>query len=611
MIPKFVKELDYAEYFATSKYCVVDLETTNIERGSALIPDNRIVGWVLFDNARGRVYRSYSERNADSIRELLDHLSRMELLVAHNAKFELQWLQRHGLKPGSILVWDTMLAQYVIAGNRSWDLSLEGTAKHYGLGSKESYVSKLIHGGICPSEIPPKRLMDYCEQDVALTTQVFKKQRELMYDEEYRHLLGVLFTRSLTCMCLSDIEFSGLYIDSDEVGRLYHEEAARSRAILAELDSITGGMNPKSPKQVAEFLYDKLGFNELTDASGEPLRTSAGGRKTDEATIVSLRPSNNRQRAFSKLFLSYIPVKKRFETLTKLHECANNERIVKANFNQCVSRTHRLTSSGRNYKIQFQNIDRDFKRLFVPRKAGYLMCEADAPQLEFRVAAFLGQDHVAFRDIDNHADVHRYTASVLLKKPEAEISKAERTGAKSYTFKPLYGGNSGTEDQKRYFRAFKEKYSGINKTQVGWTHKVLKEKKLQIPSGLTFYWPDCKIDPRTGYITHTTEIFNYPVQSLATADIIPISLVYLWYRLMGHDATIVNTVHDSIVCEVREDLRDFWEEQVKLAFTSDTYNYLKQVYGIKFNVTLGVGYNIGNYWGDGKEELYEQRPGEE
>ena len=83
-----------------------------------------------------------------------------------------------------------------------------------------------------------------------------------------------------------------------------------------------------------------------------------------------------------------------------------------AQFNQCVTKTHRLSSSGikRTFShlqddkgkditksVQFQNFSRQFKPLFVPRKKGWLMGEADGSQLEFRVAAFLGQCPVADR----------------------------------------------------------------------------------------------------------------------------------------------------------------------------------------------------------------------
>jgi DNA polymerase I-like protein with 3'-5' exonuclease and polymerase domains len=257
--------------------------------------------------------------------------------------------------------------------------------------------------------------------------------------------------------------------------------------------------------------------------------------------------------------------------------------------------------------VQFQNIDRLFKRLFVQRSKDYYIGEADAPQLEFRTAGFLGQDPQAIADIEAHADVHRFTASVLNKKPEAKVTKNERTLAKPYTFKPLYGGSSGTPDEKRYYEAFKKKYKAINNVQRGWTNHVLRTKNLELASGLVFYWPDCKIDPRSGYIHHTTEIFNYPVQSLATAEIIPISLVYLWFRLRGHKSFIINTVHDSMVCEVHKDEVGLWQDAVRHAFTGDVYTYLRKIYGIEFNVTLGVSYHHGEYWGDGEEELYEEK----
>ena len=56
------------------------------------------------------------------------------------------------------------------------------------------------------------------------------------------------------------------------------------------------------------------------------------------------------------------------------------------------------------------------------------------------------------KDIENGVDVHQYTADII---------GVSRQQAKGHTFKPLYGGMSGTEDEKRYYAAFKEKYKGI------------------------------------------------------------------------------------------------------------------------------------------------------
>jgi DNA polymerase I-like protein with 3'-5' exonuclease and polymerase domains len=123
----------------------------------------------------------------------------------------------------------------------------------------------MIEAGICPSEIPEKRLLDYCQRDVELTDRVFNDQRTIM---EGTRLLPVVFTRCITCIVLADIERHGLNLNREAVEEEYAKTLAQSREILGKIDDFTGGINPKSPKQVGEFLYDNLGFKEIEDFRG-------------------------------------------------------------------------------------------------------------------------------------------------------------------------------------------------------------------------------------------------------------------------------------------------------------------------------------------------------
>jgi DNA polymerase I-like protein with 3'-5' exonuclease and polymerase domains len=97
------------------------------------------------------------------------------------------------------------------------------------------------------------------------------------------------------------------------------------------------------------------------------------------------------------------------------------------------------------------------------------MAEPDGSQLEWRVAAFLSQDPVAIKGIEEDEDVHSFTASKLFNKTIQEVLenvKACKAGkkdswrqlAKPNTFKPVYGGSKGTPGEERYFAAFREKY---------------------------------------------------------------------------------------------------------------------------------------------------------
>jgi DNA polymerase I-like protein with 3'-5' exonuclease and polymerase domains len=137
--------------------------------------------------------------------------------------------------------------------------------------------------------------------------------------------------------------------------------------------------------------------------------------------------------------------------------------------------------------------------------------------------------------------------------------------------------------------------------------QAVDTKRQVTPWGLTYYWPFAKRSSN-GSVNCETQCDNYPIQALATAEIVPIAAVYLWHRIAEFDlrARMVNMVHDSVPCEVHpDDVADF-TEQVKAAFTQDVYEYLRRVYGMDFEqVPLGVGLKIGPNWGTGPEQSWD------
>ena len=67
------------------------------------------------------------------------------------------------------------------------------------------------------------------------------------------------------------------------------------------------------------------------------------------------------------------------------------------------------------------------KKVFVSRWEGGEILEADFAQLEFRTAAFLSQDEVAKKEIEDGFDVHSYTASVISNAGENFSARSEST----------------------------------------------------------------------------------------------------------------------------------------------------------------------------------------
>lgn len=627
VLPKFLSNLD-PKIYESNNYIVLDWETTNLDIGFAGNPANRIVlaTWMLGKGHRlygllrqagvcrlGEV--NYKLGNEFEQGELVEAIRTADFIVAHFAKFELQWLTRCGVDISRILPWDTVLGEYVLAGNRRKPFDLDSTAKRRSLGrGKESLVGSLISSGVCPSEIPEKWLVEYGCQDTTLAHRIFLQQRKEIISSG---LLPVMYTRCITTPVLADIELNGLQLDETLVKDEYEKTAKQHGIADSDLSRITGGINLGSPKQAGQFLYDKLGFAEVT-RNGKPDRTPTGGRKTDGDTIERLVCKTPEQSEFAAKFGNYGQIQFRLNFLGKLLACCNEEGgLLYASINQAVTQTHRLASSGKKYKVQIQNIARDLKKLFKARIPGWLVGEADGAQLEFRVAAHLGRDPVALADIRNpEFDAHYQTAEIILKTIRALISKDQRSDIKPFTFKPLYGGMSGTAEERAYYRFFQEKYNGIYKTQEGWSYIVLRDKLLTTEWGLKFYWPDTKLEISSrggkGYIKNRTSIFNYPVQSFATAEIIPIALVYTWhyFRALGLKGFLVNTVHDSVIAEIPPEEEEIFRDICEYTFTELVFGYLSRVYNVRFTVPLGTETKVGTHWSKGTERKYDLDPDE-
>ena len=598
-LPEHIRSPD-PSILLSDNYVVLDFETTNDSFGNASLRSNRLL-LSCWTRGGGRVVYQWDDEY--HIGKLVELCERADLVVAHNAKMELKWLSRAGIDLAKVFPYCTMIGDYVLAGNRRWPLALSEVSKRYGVGTKDPYVDKLMKAGVCPSQIPQGMLLNRCAKDVKQTEAIFLQQRKVLAEEG---LLPVMFTRCMFTPVLADIEMQGLQLDHDRVNKEHARCEEELREVNRELVLLAPDVNFNSPKQLAELVYGSLGFKQLTDRRGNPLTTDKGAPRTDKATILQLKATNKKQRTFKDTMHRYSMLDAEMsKALAKFKECVDNDDVLFAEFNQAVTATHRLSSSGVKYNVQFQNLARKFKPLFRAKRDGYLVAEDDGAQIEFRVAGFLGQDAQAYEDIINEEDVHTYTAQVLTEAGQ----ETDRQGAKSHTFKPLYGGQSGTKAEQAYYTAFRQKYRGIADTQERWKRTVLRDKRLVLDHGLAFYWPDTRMS-QDGYISNSTAICNYPVQNLATGEIVPVAVTYQWHRMRAAnmDARIVNTVHDSAISEVRADEEQQLYELASTAFMDDVYSYLDTVYDMKFNVPLGIGHKAGEHWSEGKEVKVQKEP---
>ena len=237
------------------------------------------------------------------------------------------------------------------------------------------------------------------------------------------------------------------------------------------------------------------------------------------------------------------------------------------------------------------------KKVFVSRWEGGKIMEADFAQLEFRVAAYLGQDKKAMDEVATGFDVHAYTAKVISDAGQ----QTSRQDAKAHTFAPLYGasGYGRTPAEAAYYSQFNDKYTGIAQWHKRLASEALNTGRISTPSGREFSFPDV-VRRRNNTVSHFTQIKNYPVQSFATADIVPIALLHIDKELKDLRSCIVNTVHDSIVIDVHPN-----EEHAVLSVIDSTNAKLKDLidkrWNVDFNVPLLLEAKIGPNWLDTKD----------
>lgn len=270
--------------------------------------------------------------------------------------------------------------------------------------------------------------------------------------------------------------------------------------------------------------------------------------------------------------------------------------VCHPNFNQCITATGRLSSSGPN----FQNFPRGntfpIRRVFISRwaKQGGVVIDTDFSGLEYITAVMLAECPAGLRSILEGKDRHELTANIMLDAFREDMDDEEwvlsRQEAKPNTFRPIYGGKGQTQKSQDYYEAFFEEHTGIK----AWHEKICKEAidthQVVTPSGRIFAFPDAKrIDAER--VQGKTQIVNYPVQSFATADISWCVFVEL-HRLMKEFkmlSKLVLQVHDSIVVDCHPDEIDTIQRLIVQAFSSARRLLTER---FKYDTLVPIGFEV-------------------
>jgi len=387
------------------EYLICDVETTIFSKGNPYAQQNKLclLGLRTPEEVNHLLDIEYSDH---SYREALDDaqnlINQTNLLIVVNGKFDLAWLRRYGIDYSHCKVFDCQLFAYTISGQTQSYPSLNGIAESYSLDGKLDVVSEEYwKKGIDTPLIPYHILAEYLEKDLQLTHEVYLEQQKDLASQsnEFKRLISLV---NQDLLVLLEMEYNGLLFDFEGMSTAAQEIDLQMNQIreelinefseypvsclnfnsgdclssllyggtLTEVNRIQIGLYQSGAKQgqprykIEEVQYQTPGL--CKPPTGSELKKE-GFFATNEATLRSIKGDKRTRRIIDNL-LNLSKLEKLNGTyylgLQELHKEKDWESgTIHGQFNQCVARTGRLSSSSPN----LQNFPPEIDQFTVTR----------------------------------------------------------------------------------------------------------------------------------------------------------------------------------------------------------------------------------------------------
>ena len=537
-----------ARKIATQDFFCFDTETTGTDAISAQIVGLSIAlreheAWYVAMPAE----KEGKQRMLEIFRSVFENPSTLK--IGQNIKYDILILGNYGIQVEGPL-FDTMIAHYLIQPELHHNMDY--LAEIY-LGYKTVHIEELIgekgRGQKNMADLSPTAVYEYACEDADVTLQL----KSILEKELEKDGTTPLFrdVEMPLVSVLAYMERNGAMIDPAALAETSRHFTQRMETLEKEIYQEAGGtpFNILSPKQVGDILFDRM---KIVD---KPKKTKTGQYVTSEDVLESLRAEHK----IVDLILQYRGLKKLLGTYVDALPLLVNPATGKihTSYNQTVTATGRLSSSNPNLQnIPVRDEDgKEVRKAFIP-EPGCKFFSADYSQIELRIMAHLSQDQNMIEDFKLGHDIHAATAAKVFHKTIDEVSKSERSKAKTANFGIIYGisafglaqrmGVSRTEAKELIENYFKT-YSGIKNYMdrsiedaraKGYIETILKRKR---------YLPDINSHNATVRGFAERNAINAPIQGSA-ADIIKIAMIAIYRRFRQENikSTMILQVHDEL-----------------------------------------------------------------
>lgn len=353
-------------------------------------------------------------------------------LIGHQLKETLNILRRHGLTVNASL-FDTTLAHYLINPDRSHDLSV--LSKSYlGLDAPrlETVLDVKSSKGVSLELEDPALFKEYA---CSLSDFALRLYHPLKQELQKWELLELYQELEIPLVrVLAQMEFNGIKLNDTYLNTLKKKFSEQLEQLEQSVYAQAGEtFNLGSPKQLGIVLFEKL---KLVD---KPKKTKTGQYATSEEILTELAKKHQ----IASDLLTYRGLAKLLNTYVEaLPEQINAEtRRVHTQFMQTVAATGRLSSvhpNLQNIPIRTEN-GRLIRKAFVAKDEAHVLLAADYSQIELRVIAALSEEDTMIEAFKNGEDIHASTASKVFGIALSEVSREQRSQAKTVNFGIIYG----------------------------------------------------------------------------------------------------------------------------------------------------------------------------
>jgi len=486
--------------------------------------------------------------------------------IGQNLKYDIKVLYKYNISVKGKL-FDTMLAHYLINPDMRHNMDvLAETYLNYTPISITELIGKKGKNQLSMREVAIDKQTEYAVEDADITLQL---------KEHFQNELGEANTQTLfddievpLLRVLAAMELEGINLDQDFLKSLSTDLDHDIKTLETKIYEAAGeSFNIASPKQLGAILFEKL---KLVD---KPKKTKTGQYSTAEDVLSYLAKDHDiiqnvlDYRGLAKLKSTYV------DALPTQVETSTGR--VHTDYMQTVAATGRLSSNNPN----LQNIPirtergRQVRKAFIPRDKDHILLAADYSQIELRIIAALSQEDTMIEAFKNGEDIHASTAAKVFNVPIKEVSREQRSNAKTVNFGIIYGvsafglsnqTNLSRSEAKALIDTYYETYPKLKNYMSELVDFARDNGYVQTVLGRRRYL--AAINSRNAVVRGAAErnAINAPIQGSA-ADIIKIAMINIHNKLDSgnYKTKMLLQVHDELVFDVYKPELDTMKTLIK------------------------------------------------